>query len=355
MSRDEARVSASDAGLLHGVGLFETLLARSDEGEGVVVFDLDAHVARLLNSAAALGLSTTLRGAECRQAIVECALRELQDTDATFVRVRLTVTGGDLNLVQRGSAPPEHVPTILAMAQPAATYPEEMLRAGALAVIADWKANPLDRFAGHKTLNYWARLQELQRAAAKRAAEALVFQVTNHLAGGCVSNAFLVVDGVLLTPIARGEEGEVGAGASGSVGAGSDSGSNADGDVSVKEEWLDGKRLDATEGGPEGGPGGGPGSDAGGLYLPSPVLPGVTRAWVLEWARRSRIAAEKRMLTIDDVLRASELVLTNSIWGVLPVTRLERHQIGGGVPGPIGQRLVDAWRERIGDEGGEGV
>ena len=46
-------------------------------------------------------------------------------------------------------------------------------------------------------------------AGSKRAAEALVLQVTNYLAGGCVSNAFIVKDGVLVTPIARGEEEEV--------------------------------------------------------------------------------------------------------------------------------------------------
>ncbi len=49
--------------------------------------------------------------------------------------------------------------------------------------------------------------------------------------------------------------------------------------------------------------------------LPSPVLPGVTRAEVLDCARRLGIETTSRMLTIDDVLKADELMLTNSSLG----------------------------------------
>jgi len=42
------------------------------------------------------------------------------------------------------------------------------------------------------------------------------------------------------------------------------------------------------------------------------------------------------------------LFLTNSSWGVLPVVRVEREQIGEGVVGEISRRLGDAWRALVG-------
>ncbi len=283
----DARVSAFDAGLLHAVGLFETMLAGVGPG-GAWVFGLEDHLERLTTSARDLGLSDSLRRAGLRDAVLQTVLK----ADLPRARVRLTITGGDLSLLARDNAPP-HDPTILIAAQPATVYPDAFFDQGVTAVIADLRVNPLDPLAGHKTLNYWARLRDLQAAARKHAGEALVFQVSNHLAGGCVSNACLVKDGVLLTPIARGEE-------------------------------------------PPGG-------------IPSPVLPGVTRAFILDRARARGIDTRPRMLTIDDILGADELFLTNSSWGVLPVVQVERRTIADGSPGELTRDLRQAWLDAADD------
>lgn len=278
-----AMVSAFDAGFTHGVGLFETMSARkNDSGEIEVVRLLD-HIDRLGESAKQLRLTTELR----RPALAEAVKRTAQRCGLDRQRIRLTITGGDLNplsAARQGQAG-AHDPTILIVAQPATEYPQEMYEQGVVAALADLKVNPLDPMSSHKTLNYWGRLSALQQASAKGAAEALVFQVTNHLAGGCVSNAILVKDGQIFTPVVRGEE---------SPGA-----------------------------------------------LPSPVLPGVTRAAVLDSARRLGIETTSRMLTIDDVLKADELMLTNSSWGILPVVRVEAQNIADGTVGEITKKLRD--------------
>lgn len=274
----DARVSAFDAGLTHGVGLFETMGARVDEdGEAEVVRVYD-HLDRLAASAKALRLSDDLR----KPALAEAIKRTAKKCGLARQRIRLTITGGDLSLLGAGQGG-AHDPTIMIVAQPATAYPDEMFEQGVVAGIADLKANPFDPTASHKTLNYWARLSALQTASMKGAAEALVFQVTNHLCGGCVSNVIIVKDGELLTPIVRGEE---------------------------------------TEG-----------------ALPSPVLPGITRAEVLDEARRQGLETTSKMLTIDDVLGADELMLTNSSWGILPIVRVEAEAIGGGQVGEITKRL----------------
>ena len=113
--------------------------------------------------------------------------------------------------------------------------------------------------------------------------------VSNHLAGGCVSNVLLVKDDEIITPIVRGEE-------------------------------------------PEGG-------------LPSPVLPGIVRAEALGWAAGEGRLVRREMIGIETVLSADEVLLTNSSWGVLPVVGVEREKIGGGEPGPVAKSLRSWWLE----------
>lgn len=285
IDRHDARVSASDAGLLHAVGLFETMTARATP-DGVVVDGLEEHLDRLQASAAELGLSRDLKTGPLGEALVETVRRSGYERG----RVRLTITGGDLNLL-RATGRGAHTPTVIIDAQPATQYPETMFTRGVMAVIADAKANPLDPTAGHKTLNYWWRLRELQTAASRGAGEAIVLQVSNHVCGGCVSNLFVVRNGTLVTPIARGEEQEVG-----------------------------GKGA-----------------------IPSPVLPGITRARVLKEAKKMGLTVERRMMGIGDVLDADEVFLTNSSWGVLPVTAVEAEPVGSGEVGEVASGL----RERI--------
>lgn len=284
VDRDAALVSAFDAGLLHGVGLFETLSARNGH-----IYRLREHLQRLRGSAIELRLTDTL-------SIDPLALAVQQNVDEAgldHARVRLTLTGGDLNLLETRRQTPAH-PTIIITAQPATEYPAEFFERGVTVAIADGRLNPLDPHAGHKTVNYWPRLRALQDAAARRAAETLFFSVTNHLMSGAVSNVFLVSQGTLRTSFSRGEEE--------------------------------------------------PGS------LPSPVLPGITRAAVIELADGLSIGTGRSMLTIDDLLDADEVFLTNSSWGILPVVAIdydEPRTIGDGVPGRITSRLRQALEEDV--------
>lgn len=79
--------------------------------------------------------------------------------------------------------------------------------------------------------------------------------------------------------------------------------------------------------------------------LDTPVLPGITRAAILEIADRDGIAVDDSPCTIDDLLDADEVFLTNAIMEVMPVTRIERRPIGGEKPGPLTRQLAVAYRE----------
>ncbi|MEX0776375.1 MAG: aminotransferase class IV [Phycisphaeraceae bacterium] len=280
---DQATISVHDAGFQHALGLFETMAVHHGQ-----VFRLDEHLARLAHSAATLGLARELHIAPLAQAVRQTVTHnQLQ-----LARVRLTLTAGDVSLLKpaAGAAPPPQ-PTLLIVATPPTEYDPGYFEQGITVLIAPAGANPFDALAGHKTLSYWARLRTLRQAAAAGAGEAIWLNVTNHLASGAVSNVFLVRDGTLLTPIARGQE---------AAGA-----------------------------------------------LPAPVLPGVTRAAIIELAAALGLPVEKRMLSIDDLLDADEVFLTNSSWNVLPVTRVEKKAIGDGAVGPVTRRLREALLELI--------
>lgn len=291
LDRADARVSAFDASVQHGVGLFETMLAAHGR-----VFRVERHLARLARSAAELGLSDSLKTAPLAELIENAVERsELAEGEAR-ARVRLTLTGGDLNLLAAQRSQPID-PTLLIVVSPATVYPAEMFERGVGVLIPDAKAGRHDPTASHKTLNYWWRLRALQQAAAAGMGECLILQHSNHLCGGAVSNVFLVKHGRLFTPAARGESAEE----SGATGA-------------------------------------------------SPVLPGITRAAIVEIAAAQGIQCERALLSIQDVLAADEVFLTNSSWGVLPVTRVEGHSVGTAKPGAITMSLRARWLAATRDE-----
>lgn len=79
--------------------------------------------------------------------------------------------------------------------------------------------------------------------------------------------------------------------------------------------------------------------------LHTPVLPGIARAVVFEEAAKLGIDAAEKALTINDLLDAEEVLLTNSIMQVMPVTRVEKRDIAGGRVGPLARKLLAAYRE----------
>jgi branched-subunit amino acid aminotransferase/4-amino-4-deoxychorismate lyase len=170
--------------------------------------------------------------------------------------------------------------------------------------LASGRINPYEFGAGHKTLNYWSKLLNLQLAAMQQCGEAIWLTPNATVAGGSVSNIFIVRDGTLFTPTARGEEGE-----------------NED---------------------------------------PSATLPGITRQAVIELANDFGIGTSKTTLSFDDVLGGDEVFLTNSSWGVLPVVSfrvevqgdehgMQEQAIGDGV-GKMTKQLHISYQELLDEE-----
>ena len=245
--------------------------------KGGKIFRLGRHLDRLTRSAKALSIPFSLGEVE----LAEIAEELLDANDLTDARLRLTVTRGDLH----AATAEDPVPPVTLMVSAAAfhAYPAELYEKGMTVVVSAAKQNPENPLTGHKTTSYFDRLVALREAQQLKAGEALWFTAgTNYLAEGSISNVFIVdKEGVLATPP---------------------------------------------------------------LYVPGKTnqrlcLPGITREAVLQGAREAGILPHERMLTIEDVLGAREVFLTNAIMGVMPVTHVEKHQVGAGTPGSLTTQL----------------
>jgi branched-subunit amino acid aminotransferase/4-amino-4-deoxychorismate lyase len=78
------------------------------------------------------------------------------------------------------------------------------------------------------------------------------------------------------------------------------------------------------------------------------ILPGVSRATVIELAARLGIPFVERDFQVFSVMNADEAFLASTPYCLMPVTRINGVAIGDGRPGPIIRRLLTAWNELAG-------
>lgn len=275
-----------DTGLLHAAGVFTTMRA-----DGGVVFRLDRHLKRIRQSCDALFIPLQYTD----QALTEAVDQLLRRRNLLDARMRLTITRGSARHDPIHGARLE--PNVFITATNLDPYPNDYYQRGFTVItLDDQKLNPYDIQAGHKTLNYFTRLASLRAANNRQAGEALWFNVHNYLQSGSISNVFVVEAGRLLTPPTQA-------------------------DLQL------------------------PSISSSTPYPRSNVLPGVTRQTVIELAESAGIHVDIRALTINDLLEADEIFLTNSIMRVMPVCRVERKAVANEKPGEITKKLMEAYRK----------
>ncbi len=89
------------------------------------------------------------------------------------------------------------------------------------------------------------------------------------------------------------------------------------------------------------------------LYTPpieTPVLAGVARKTVCQLALKNSVKLIEKDLSIDDVLGADEMFLTNVIMQVMPITKVEKHTVGDGKVGPTVRKLQRSFDEFVKNE-----
>jgi D-alanine transaminase len=80
--------------------------------------------------------------------------------------------------------------------------------------------------------------------------------------------------------------------------------------------------------------------------LSTDILAGITRHVCLEVADEAQVPVVQRAFTVDQAKAADECFITSATSFVLPITRIDEHVVGSGEPGPVTQRMRDAYLAR---------
>lgn len=80
-------------------------------------------------------------------------------------------------------------------------------------------------------------------------------------------------------------------------------------------------------------------------------LAGITRGVIMELAQAEGIAVEEQLFRLHDVYKADEVFLTGTAAEVVAAVKVDGRVIGGGVPGPVTDRLRVRFLELARSEG----
>ena len=81
------------------------------------------------------------------------------------------------------------------------------------------------------------------------------------------------------------------------------------------------------------------------------ALRGITRETIIELAQKNHIPFRDAVLTRHTIFNALECFLTGTAAEIIPVSKLDNRVIGGGKPGPITLKLLDAFHQLTQTEG----
>lgn len=91
------------------------------------------------------------------------------------------------------------------------------------------------------------------------------------------------------------------------------------------------------------------------MPLGQDLLPGITRQVILELAASIGIPILESPLPASEICRQDEAILSATTLEVTPLTRVDGHPVGSGVPGPVTQRLYQAFQEMIAEFRAQGA
>jgi len=79
----------------------------------------------------------------------------------------------------------------------------------------------------------------------------------------------------------------------------------------------------------------------------SGALPGITRKKCIENIAESVSEVIDRPIGIDELEKATEVFVTNSVWELVPIVRVDAQIMGDGTPGEIYKKLAKKYRELV--------
>jgi len=193
VDREDAKITVFDHGLLYGDGVFEGI--RVYKGR---IFELDAHIKRLYESAKSIRLVISINQSELTRAVKETV--EANNVSDGYIRLVVTRGVGTLGLnpfVCKNSC-------IYIIADSIQLYSEELYEKGMKIISATTVRNhPLAIPPQAKSLNYLNNILAKIEALDNDVPEAIMYNHQGYVAEASGDNVLIVKDGVIYTPPAE--------------------------------------------------------------------------------------------------------------------------------------------------------
>lgn len=190
VDESEAKISVFDHGLLYGDGVFEGIRVY-----GRRIFELDAHIRRLYDSARAIRLQIPMEPAQLTEAINKTV--EANNVVDGYVRLVVTRGVGTLGLNPFNCKNP----CVFIIADRIQLYPAETYEKGMRVISATTTRNhPLALPPQIKSLNYLNNILAKIEAIDSNVLEAIMYNHEGYVAEATGDNVFIVRRGTLCTP-----------------------------------------------------------------------------------------------------------------------------------------------------------
>jgi branched-chain amino acid aminotransferase len=190
VDKNDAKISVYDHGLLYGDGVFEGIRVYAGK-----IFECDAHLRRLYDSAKAIRLEIPHKPDEIRAAI-EQTFRANNFTEC-YVRLVVTRGVGTLGIDPKKCANP----SVFIIADLIAVYPTELYQQGMAVITASVMRNHPNVLSPRvKSLNYLNNVLARIEANDAGVPEAVMLNHLGNVAECTADNLFIVREGEVQTP-----------------------------------------------------------------------------------------------------------------------------------------------------------
>ena len=190
VDKDQAKISVFDHGLLYGDGVFEGIRVYNSK-----IFEFDAHIKRLYQSAKAIRLVIPMDADTLKDAVNQTVVAN--SIEDGYIRLIITRGIGDLGLdplICKDAG-------VVVIADHIQLYPEEFYEKG-LTVISGTtiRNHPMSLPPQIKSLNYLNNILAKIEAIDAGAAEVIMYNHEGYVAEASGDNVFIVRDGIIYTP-----------------------------------------------------------------------------------------------------------------------------------------------------------
>lgn len=193
VTKEEAKVSVFDHGLLYGDGLFEGIKAWDGK-----VFKLKEHIDRFFDSAHFLEINLGYSEQELMDIVCESIAVNGLHEGVSYVRLVATRGVGDLGINPKKCS---GQPTIFSIAASIKLYPEELYQKGLNVITCNTRRNSVQSLPARvKSLNYLNNILGLIEVNRANADEGVMLTQEGYVGECTADNIFFVKHGKLFTP-----------------------------------------------------------------------------------------------------------------------------------------------------------